>query len=51
MISKSKQFYVNFETDISTALTNNKFQIKSVSEHKVAKGLLLAFLKIVQEGF
>ena len=51
MIRKPKHFHVNSETDISTPLTNNQFQIKLVSEHKVAKGLFLAFLEIVEEGF
>ena len=51
MISKPKNFHVNYETDSSMTLTNNQFQIKLVSEHKVAKFLLLTLLDIVQEGF
>ena len=51
MIRKPEKFHVNSETDISTTLNKNQFQIKLVSEHNVAKGLLLAFLEIVQEGF
>lgn len=51
MIRKPKHLYINSETDIITTLTNMKFQIKLVLEHKFAKGYFLAFLEIVQEGF